>query len=144
MTEFKDTQHDIDSCKDVWEGLYKIVYLNFFEKYFDFSNLRDYETSKTCKRWYIKLRNDIEIKKEFPKFKMAGDCIFNFNENKINKLNNHNCFIATENASILHSTIKNKSFNFIPIGRWELRNAGIANENISIDLFKAELLNNRF
>lgn len=64
--------------------------------------------------------------------------------NKINKLNNHNCFIATENASILHSTIKNKSFNFIPIGKWELRNAGIANENISIDLYKAELLNNHF
>jgi len=118
MTEFKDIQHDIDSCKDVWEGLYKIVYLNFFEKYFDFSNLRDYETSKTCKRWYIKLRNDIEIKKEFPKFKMAGDCIFNFNENKINKLNKYvknskEGQVLLEKCAKYHYSFEN--FAFMPI-----------------------------
>lgn len=81
--EYKDIEHDIDSCKDVWEGLYKKIYHNFFGVYFDFYRLEDKETSKNCKRWYIKLRSDEDISREYPKFKMAGDCIFNFNDKKI-------------------------------------------------------------
>ena len=82
MENFKDCGHDIDSCMDVWEEFYREVYLQFFAKYFDFDNIEDKETSSKCKRWYIKLRKDLDIGVEFPKFKMAGDCIFNFNNKK--------------------------------------------------------------
>ena len=87
MDNFKDKEHDIDSCKDVWKEFYYIVYPKYFGEYFDFSNLEDKETSPKCKRWYIKLKRDIDISHTFPKFKMAGDCIFNFNDKKIDKLN---------------------------------------------------------
>lgn len=82
---FNDKKHDIDSCMDVWEGFYKKVYTKFFDKYFDFSEIEDKETNANCKRYYIKLRKDIDISKEFPQFKIAGDCIFNFNNKKVEK-----------------------------------------------------------
>lgn len=87
MESFEDKEHDPDSCKDVWEGLYQKVYPQFFDRYFDFSFLDDKETSLKCKRWYIKLRSGIDISNEFPRFKMAGDCIFNFNCKKEKKFN---------------------------------------------------------
>lgn len=82
MTEYLDTQHDIDSCEDVWNGFHRKVYPPFFGRYLDFSKLEDKKTSIKCKRWYVKLRDDIEEKKIYPNFKMAGDCIFNFNAQK--------------------------------------------------------------
>lgn len=82
---FNDKKHDIDSCMDVWEGFYKKVYTKFFDKYFDFSKIEDKETNANCKRYYIKLRKDIDISKKFPQFKIAGDCIFNFNNKKVEK-----------------------------------------------------------
>ena len=87
MEYFKDIKHDIDSCMDVWEGLYKKIYPQFFDTYFDFSIIKDVETNSKCKRWYIKLRRDIDISNKFPKFKMAGDCIFNFNDKKVERFN---------------------------------------------------------
>lgn len=87
MEYFNDIKHDIDSCMDVWEGLYKKIYPQFFDTYFDFSIIKDVETNSKCKRWYIKLRRDIDISNKFPKFKMAGDCIFNFNDKKVERFN---------------------------------------------------------
>lgn len=52
MEYFKDIKHDIDSCMDVWEGLYKKIYPQFFDTYFDFSIIKDVETNSKCKRWY--------------------------------------------------------------------------------------------
>lgn len=40
MEYFKDIKHDIDSCMDVWEGLYKKIYPQFFDTYFDFPLLK--------------------------------------------------------------------------------------------------------
>lgn len=82
MNFFEDKEHDPDSCRDVWDGLYKKVYPQFFDKYFDFSHLCDRDTDQKCKRWYITLKKDIEASNDYPKFKMAGDCIFNFNDKK--------------------------------------------------------------
>ena len=87
MKEFKDLEHDTDSCKDVWERFYNFVYQDFFGKYFDFTKLEDKETQNP-KRWYIKLRDDINVKSDYPKFKMAGDCIFNFNNKKVSVIQN--------------------------------------------------------
>lgn len=86
---FQDLDHDADACMDVWTGFYTRVYPPFFKEYFDFSKIEDKETTKKCKRWYIKLKDDIELKKEFPRFKMSGDCIFNFNEKKVNILSKY-------------------------------------------------------
>jgi hypothetical protein len=82
---FLDTEHDYDSSTDVWDQNYDIVYKKRFSSIFDFQNRSDVETSKNCKRWYIKIdaNQQPELRKEFPKFKMAGDCIFNFNDEKI-------------------------------------------------------------
>ncbi|MBF4804666.1 MAG: hypothetical protein HXK25_05665 [Lancefieldella rimae] len=85
MNFFEDKEHDPDSCRDVWDGLYKKVYPQFFDKYFDFSHLSDRDTKPKCKRWYITLKKDIEASNDYPKFKMAGDCIFNFNDIKVKK-----------------------------------------------------------
>lgn len=82
MNAYRDIKHDIDSCEDVWNGFYKKIYPGFFSKYLDFSKLEDKETSIKCKRWYIKLLDDLSEKKKYPNFKMAGDCIFNFNSKK--------------------------------------------------------------
>lgn len=117
MKLFKDTQHDIDSCMDVWENLYKKVYPPFWDQYFDFSILDDKETSLNCKRWYIKLKNDIDVKAKYPKFKMAGDCIFNFNEKKIKILKTY--VSSDEGIELLdyckehHHSFEN--FAFMPI-----------------------------
>lgn len=83
MNTFKDKIHDPDSCKDVWDDFYNKVYKNEFEKYFDFNDIEDKETNFKCKRLYIKLRKDMDYGQKFPKFKMAGDCIFNFNSKKV-------------------------------------------------------------
>lgn len=85
IKKFKDLEHDTDSCKDVWEEFYNLVYQDFFGKYFEFSKLEDKETSNP-KRWYIKLRDDINAKNDYPKFKMAGDCVFNFNNKKVSAI----------------------------------------------------------
>lgn len=117
MEAFKDTEHDIDSCWDVWEGLYKKVYPQFFKDYFDFCIIEDVETNSKCKRWYIKLRRDIDISKKFPKFKMAGDCIFNFNDKKIKMFN---LWVSTKEGKELLKTCAEKhhsfeNFAFMPI-----------------------------
>lgn len=118
MKRFVDLEHDIDSCKDVWDNFYKIIYQEFFGKYFDFSKIEDVETNPKCKRWYIKLRDDIEVKDKFPKFKMAGDCIFNFNPKKIDILNkyvvntNEGQELLKECAGHHHSF---ENFAFMPI-----------------------------
>lgn len=80
--KYKDNVHDADSCEDVWIEFYKPVYScsDIFSKYFDFEKIDDSGTSKKCPRFYIKL-NDW-CRKEHPKFKLAGDCIFNFNNKK--------------------------------------------------------------
>lgn len=82
---FTDKTHDYDSTLDVWEKLYDIIYKDIFDYLFDFENKGDKETAKKCKRWYIKIDGDKqpELAKKFPKFKMAGDCIFNFNDKKV-------------------------------------------------------------
>lgn len=118
MKEFVDIKHDCDSCKDVWEEFYKIVYYNFFGKYFDFTKIEDKETSSNCKRWYIKLKKELPIKKEFSKFKMAGDCIFNFNDKKVKILEKY-IINSDEGKKLLkechekHHSFEN--FAFMPI-----------------------------
>lgn len=118
MEYFKDIKHDTDSCMDVWEGLYKKVYPCFFETYFDFSNIEDKETSPNCKRWYIKLRGDLDISHKFPKFKMAGDCIFNFNSKKVELFkkwigNSDEGYKLLEKCAEKHHSFEN--FAFMPI-----------------------------
>ena len=82
---FTDEAHDCDSSKDVWEQLYDIIYRDTFGYLLDFNSKSDSETSKKCKRLYIKIdrKKQPDLAKEYPKFKMAGDCIFNFNEKKV-------------------------------------------------------------
>ncbi|MDY6356499.1 MAG: hypothetical protein SPL59_04625 [Catonella sp.] len=80
--EFHDNEHDPDSCLDVWKGFYNIVYPNLLGEYFDFSLLKDDETSNKCKRWYIKYKKETDRREKYPFFKLAGDCIFNFNSLK--------------------------------------------------------------
>lgn len=82
---FAEERHDFDSSEDVWEKLYNIVYPKVFGDLFDFNNRSDAETSKKCKRLYIKIdrQKQPDLAQEYPKFKMAGDCIFNFNDSKI-------------------------------------------------------------
>lgn len=87
--KFKDLEHEIDSCMDVWTEFYIKVYPPFFDKFFDFFKIEDKETNTQCKRWYIKLKDGIEQKNNFPKFKIAGDCIFNFNQKKVDILKNY-------------------------------------------------------
>ena len=118
MEEFKDIEHDIDSCMDVWEGLYKQVYHKFFGKYFDFSKIEDKETSSKCKRWYIKLRGDLDISHKYPKFKMAGDCIFNFNNKKIKIFNEWTDGSSEGKRLLVECAQKHHSFQnfaFMPI-----------------------------
>lgn len=115
--EFIDMRHDMDSCMDVWVNFYCKTYPSFFGAFFDFSKIEDNETSEKCKRWYIKLRDDIEQKKFFPKFKMAGDCIFNFNQKKVEILRkylteNKNRELLLECAERHHSY---ENFAFMPI-----------------------------
>lgn len=88
--EFKDKKHDKDSSLDVWENLYKKIYKNQkpFSGCFNFNVLKDTGTGTRKndyldKRWYIMLHKNIELYKEFPQFKIAGDCDFNFNESKV-------------------------------------------------------------
>lgn len=82
---FTDEAHDCDSSKDVWERLYNIVYRDVFGDLFNFNIRSDSETSKRCRRLYIKIDRykQPDLAHEYPKFKMAGDCIFNFNEKKV-------------------------------------------------------------
>lgn len=117
MMNIVDLKHDTDSCMDVWTKLYINVYPSFFGEYFDFSKIEDTETRINCKRWYIKLRNDLKQKELFPKLKMAGDCIFNFNHKKIKILKK---YIRSEDGLDLlkycaehHHCLKN--FAFMPI-----------------------------
>ena len=118
MIEIYDVNHDTDSCMEVWQGLYQVIYPQFFGKYFDFSKLEDKETPAKCKRWYIKLRDDFEGKQIYPKFKMAGDCIFNFSEKKFDifdKLINH----SSEGKELLEKCVDHhhcfENFAFMPI-----------------------------
>jgi len=118
MHKFIDDKHDIDSCMDVWDGLYKSVYPKYFGEWFDFSKIEDDETSFTCKRWYIKLRKDNNIIQTYPKFKMAGDCIFNFNTKKENIFNSYigNSIKGKEllkKCTNMHHSFEN--FAFMPI-----------------------------
>lgn len=82
---FEDISHDLDSSEDVWNALYNVVYKDKFSKIFNFDERSDVETSSKCKRWYIKIDNQKqpELRKRFPKFKIAGDCDFNFNDKKV-------------------------------------------------------------
>lgn len=125
--EFKDDIHDIDSCMDVWDKLYKIVYRETFGQIFDFDNLDDKETRQECKRWYAKINTNthLELRKQFPKFKIAGDCDFNFNSKKIDlftrMINRENddmcqCTIIQEllnECALYHHQLCN--FSFMPI-----------------------------
>lgn len=85
-----DKTHDCDSTRDVWENLYHIIYKNTFGHLFDFESIDDKETNRRCKRWYVKIDREKQpaLAKEFPKFKMAGDCIFNFNDKKVELIRN--------------------------------------------------------
>lgn len=76
-----DETHDKDSSMDAWELLYKIVYKDLIEQYFDVNTLSDKETNK--ERYYLKLNNSLQKQTRFKKFKMAGDCDFNFNSGKV-------------------------------------------------------------
>ena len=82
---FTDEVHNCDSSTDVWERLYDIVYQDVFGDLLNFNVRSDSETSKRCRRLYIKIdrRKQPDLAHKYPKFKMAGDCIFNFNEKKI-------------------------------------------------------------
>lgn len=82
---FNDKTHDYDSTWDVWKKLYDVIYRDIFGDIFDFENIKDSETSKRCKRWYIKIDKvkQPNMAEKYPKFKIAGDCIFNFNDKKI-------------------------------------------------------------
>ena len=82
---FSDKSHDCDSAKDVWMALYDIIYQDKFGDMLNFTIKSDKGTSDRCKRWYIKIDADKQpaLRKRFPTFKMAGDCIFNFNHKKI-------------------------------------------------------------
>lgn len=82
---FNDNLHDCDSTQDVWGKLYSVIYKDTFNHIFDFENIQDSETSKSCKRLYIKIDKirQPDLAERYPKFKVAGDCIFNFNEKKI-------------------------------------------------------------
>lgn len=117
MQRNKDVKHDEDSSLDVWIGLYKKVYPPFFENFFDFSKLDDKETSSKCKRYYIKLQEDSAQKKKHPNFKMAGDCIFNFNDKKVKIFEK---YVSTDSGKQLlnycaerHHSFEN--FAFMPI-----------------------------
>ena len=80
---FNDNLHDCDSTQDVWRKLYSIIYKDAFNHIFDFENIQDSETSKRCKRLYIKIDKirQPDLAERYPKFKVAGECIFNFNDN---------------------------------------------------------------
>lgn len=115
---FTDKTHDYDSTKDVWEKLYDIIYKDTFGYLFDFENKDDKETNHRCKRWYIKIDREKQpvLAKKFPRFKMAGDCIFNFNEKKIELIreiieDSENELLAKCKSN--HHSLLN--FSFIPI-----------------------------
>lgn len=115
--EFIDNSHDRDSSLDTWQKFYVKVYPDFFGQYFDFSKIDDKETSPKCKRWYIKLKDDIVQKKAFPNFKMSGDCIFNFNSQKVDIFKK---YVKTEEELRLLEYCANhhhsfENFAFMPI-----------------------------
>lgn len=116
--KFIDNVHDRDSSNDVWEKSYRIVYRNFFANIFDFENISDTETSAKCKRFYAKINKEknLELRKKYPKFKMAGDCDFNFNDKKIELVKK---FLRDEDYGLLKSCHDNHhelwNFSFMPI-----------------------------
>ena len=116
--KFKDTVHDLDSSKDTWELLYCKIYREFFSSIFNFEELDDSETSAKCKRWYIKIdeNKQPELKKKYPKFKVAGDCDFNFNDKKVRLFEK---FLLKEDMELLKVCHDNHhelwNFSFMPI-----------------------------
>lgn len=115
---FIDNYHDCDSSWDVWDKLYDIVYKNTFDYLFDFNNKSDKETSNKCKRLYITFDREKqpELVARFPKFKMAGDCIFNFNETKVELFSD---LMAGKESELLSKCASNHhsllNFSFMPI-----------------------------
>lgn len=116
--EFKDTVHDLDSSMDTWELLYCKVYKDKFSSLFDFNNIEDTETSDKCKRYYIKINKEEqpEFRNEYPKFKIAGDCDFNFNDKKVDLFKK---FLLEEDIPLLMECHNNHhelwNFSFMPI-----------------------------
>ncbi len=114
--EFEDKIHDVDSSRDVWERLYSKIYRNTFGQLFDFDSLDDTESSDKCKRWYIKIRKERPEYQVFPKFKISGDCIFNFNEKKLmlfkNMINEDDRELLDKCHASHHSLV---NFSFMPI-----------------------------
>ena len=114
---FTDNVHDFDSSIDVWERLYNIVYCDVFGDLFNFKDRSDSETSERCKRLYIKIDRykQPDLAEKYPKFKMAGDCIFNFNEKKIAMFSE---LVGGDNELLMicknnHHSLLN--FSFMPI-----------------------------
>lgn len=116
--KFIDTEHDLDSSKDAWDKLYHIIYKENFDSIFNFEIISDKETSTECRRWYIKIDREKQPKlsKKYPLFKMAGDCIFNFNEKKsklFKKLLDVDDYPLLEYCCSNHHELCN--FSFMPI-----------------------------
>lgn len=115
---FVDVFHDLDSSMDTWNSLFSKVYPASFSTVFDFQELSDVETSPKCKRWYIKIDGEKQpyYKKLYPKFKIAGDCDFNFNSKKVNqfsKLISYKDYPLLMKCHQLHHELTN--FSFMPI-----------------------------
>lgn len=112
-----DLDHDPDSSRDTWEKLFQVIYGEKFGQYLDIFNIEDTETS-TPKRWYAKINKNkcSELRKEYNKFKMAGDCDFNFNAKKIELyrevLNGEESNLLAECANMHHNLY---NFSFMPI-----------------------------
>lgn len=112
-----DADHDPDSSKDTWKKLFQVIYRNRFGQYFDLINIQDTGT-KIPKRWYAKINKKRypELRKEYPTFKIAGDCDFNFNVKKVERygklLNGEESSLLAECANMHHSPY---NFSFMPI-----------------------------
>uniref|UniRef100_UPI0026100331 hypothetical protein n=1 Tax=Clostridium sp. TaxID=1506 RepID=UPI0026100331 len=139
---FIDTEHDFDSCKDIWDKLYYIIYKKSFDSIFDFETIEDKETSPKCKRWYIKIdkKKNPKLRNEYPAFKIAGDCIFNFNEKKLKlfkELLDVEDYPLLEYCSSNHHELCN--FSFMPITGGMNNKKGIlhcnSEENYAYDRF---------
>lgn len=139
---FTDKEHDFDSSKDTWDKLYYIIYKKNFDFIFNFETIEDKETSPKCKRWYIKIdrKKQPKLSSEYPAFKMAGDCIFNFNEKKIKLFKR---LLDVEDYPLLEYCCNNHhelcNFSFMPITGGMNNKKGIlrcnSEENYAYDRF---------
>ncbi len=72
--------YEPDSCLITWTDFYRVVYKDFLDGIFDFSRL--YDNCGKISRFYVMMDKGKRKESCYPRFKIAGDCIFNFNEKK--------------------------------------------------------------